>query len=289
MIFRHRNEERREQEKQSVTAEEEEAAAADFKVKKGLSGNKKTFDSRLNTEGAVLEFATLNASKPATYVHQHAQHTESYTDSKGNRHTRTVVDLDKWTDITTYVAEDWEWKNDEGIELYFKSNATLKRLAITKCVDDLPNLCQNVTSIVSPHYTRSRYYCQVQTKGATTYIYPDTNASKAWRSPWMVTGFFIGGLIIGGVIFLGVRHAATKTYKANMYYPYLIEEDAIWEEFQDRFTEGTRVETARNWAKAKQEKAARKAEKKAAKEKEKALKREEKERKKAAKRQKGFY
>ncbi|KAL6072927.1 Nucleolar protein 58 [Balamuthia mandrillaris] len=288
MMFTAKNTGRREKEKRSVTAEEE-AAAAEFKVKKGLSGQKATFDSRLNSEAAVLEFATLNASTPATYVHQHAQHTESYTDSKGNRRTRTVVDLDKWTDITAYVAEDWEWKNDEGIELYLKSNATLKRLAITKCVDDLPNLCQNVTSIVHPHYTRGRYYCRVETKGATTYIYPHTNASKAWRSPWMVTGFFVGGLIIGGVIFLGVRHAATKTYKADMHYPYLIEEDAIWEEFQDRFTEGTRVEAARNREKAKREKAARKAEKKAAKEKEKALKREEKEKKKAAKRQKGFY
>ncbi|KAL6066994.1 hypothetical protein QOT17_009199 [Balamuthia mandrillaris] len=224
-----------------MTTEEEEAGA-EFKVKSGLSGNKRTFDSRLNSEGAVLEFATLNASKPATYVHQHAEHTEEYTDSKGDTRTETVVDLDKWTDITAYVADNWEWSNDEGIERYFQSKATLMRLAIIKRVDDLPNLCQNVASTVHPYYTAGSYYCKVQTKGATTYIYPATNASKAWRSPWTAAGFFIGGLIIGGVIFLGVRHAATKTYKANMYYPYLMEEDAIWEELQDRFIEGTRVE-----------------------------------------------
>ncbi|KAL6065062.1 hypothetical protein QOT17_010438 [Balamuthia mandrillaris] len=248
---------------------EEEEAVAEFKVKSGLTG-KRTFDSRLNSE-------------------QYAEHRKECTDSNGDTYTETVVYLDKWTDITAYVADNCEWSNDEGIERYFQSKATLKRLAIIKCVDDLPNLRKKVASTVRPHYPACSYCCSVQTKGATTFIYPATNASKAWRSPWTVAGFFIGGLVIGGVISLGARHAATRTYKANMYYPYLMEENAIWKELQDRFTEGTRVEEARKRAKAKQHKAARKAEKKAAKEMERASKREEKEKKKAAKRQKGFY
>ncbi|KAL6051166.1 hypothetical protein QOT17_008247 [Balamuthia mandrillaris] len=258
----------------SSAAEDEAVEAGDVKLHGGVFG-KYTFDKRLNSEGGVVEFATLNAAKPTTVVRQTATHEES----NGKNSTRTVVDLDKEVDISAHVSEEWEWQDYENIERYVKASSQFKRLAIKKCVDPMPDLCSNITAIVKPHYSnvyRSHYYCCVTTTDSTIYIYPDTKTVRALRSTGMTVGFFIGGLVIGGVVFLAVRHAMTKTYKAKMHYPFLVEEDALWEEFQDKFLEGTRAEGARDRAEEAAERQRRKAEEKEEKQRRKRDKKEKK-------------